>query len=171
MHRRLAALTAALVLLAVPAPAEARGGAKGVTNLEVTAPLGALGLSAVPLAPASASGATFSFPIVTPYGQGKKSGRVLHRGGIELSAGGKTLRLRNCLIRLDKGDLTAEVNGGPRVPIVTLEVPAGARLARGPVGPVVAKLTAAAAGALTQTFGAPDLTGAELGRATIVYGG
>lgn len=169
--RRAAAMTAA-VALAAPAAAPAKtdppGGA-GVTQLEVTAPLGALGLSAAPLRPATASGATFSFPIVTPLEKAARTGRVLHTGGIALSAGGKTLRLRNFLIRLDKGDLTAEVNGAARVPIVTLAVPAGATLQPGPVGPVVARLTPEAAGALTATFGAPDLTGVELGRATVVY--
>ena len=171
--RRVLALTIVAVL-AAPAAAPAKRGkdrAQGTTSLEVTAPLSSLGLSAAPLRPATADGATFAFPIVTPLKKAQRSGRIAHTGGIVLSAGGKSLRLRNFLVRLDKGDLTAEVNGGSRVPIVTLEVPAGAELGRDPVGPIVARLTPQAAGALTQTFGAPDLTGVELGKATVDFRG
>ena len=171
--RRVLALTIVAVL-AAPAAAPAKRDkdrGKGATSLEVTAPLASLGLTAAPLRPASASGATFAFPIVTPLKKAQRSGRIAHTGGIVLSGGGKSLRLRNFLIRLDKGDLTAEVNGGSRVPIVKLEIPAGATLGRDPVGPITARLTKEAAGALTQTFGAPDLTNAELGRATVDFRG
>lgn len=170
--RRAAAMTAAVALAApaaAPAKSQRSAAVLGVTSLEVTAPLGALGLSAAPIRPATASGATFRFSIATKFKKAERSGRILHTGGITLSGGGKTLQLRNFLIRLDKGDLTAEVARGVRVPIVTLEIPPGTVLRRGAVGPVVARLTPEAAGALTATFGAPDLTGAELGRATIQY--
>ena len=168
---RLVAMTAAVALLA-PAGAEAKRADKlSVTSLEVTAPLGDLGLTAAPLMPARAKGAVFSFPITTKLKKAGRTGRIAHTGGIVLRGGGKTLRLRNFLIRLDRGDLTAQVDGGAHVPIVTLEIPEGTTLKPGAVGPVVAKLTPEAAGALTQRFGAADLTGAELGRATIRYAG
>ena len=171
---RRALATMAVAALALPSAAAAKRDdrpAFGVTSLEVTAPLGALGLGAAPIGPAQAYGATFAFGITTNFGQAKKSGRINHSGGIELSGGGQVLRLRDFQIRLDKGDLTAALDSGVRVPIVTLEVPKGTRLVKAPVGPVVARLTSTAAGALTATFGAPDLTGFQLGLATIDFRG
>jgi hypothetical protein len=171
---RLSTVVAAVAALAAVAPAAAladddRHEVYGATELKVTAPLGALGLSAEPIGPARVTReGNFAFPITTSLSKAQKRGTIRHTGGIVLKAGDKKLKLRRFVIDLGAKQLTARVKGD-RVPILDLAIPEGAKLAPGPVGPIPGTLTPQAAGALTATFGAPDLTGVELGQATVVY--
>jgi hypothetical protein len=182
MSRRLIAVFFALSLLVVGATAPSAVAKPkkvvpsfGATSLELdpgaAEALGTLGVSASPIAPGKARGATFSFPITTNLGQARKRGHITHRGGIRLEAGSVRVDLTDFTIRLRQGDLTARV-GDARVPILDLAIPAGTKLRPGAVGPVPARLTATAAGALNDAFGVTAFEeGLLLGHATIRYGG
>lgn len=79
-------------------------------------------------------------------------GRIRHSGGPAFFGGGNRLVVREFVINLDRGVLTARV-GGDRVPLLTLK--GGEVDASGPVvkiSNVRAKLTATAAAALNDTF-------------------
>ena len=138
----------------------------GETFVEITAPLGDLGLAAAPFGGASADGATFILPITG--GQTSMDGLVVeHEGsGITLSA---------------LADPSTAVTAGNFVIDLTIDTPEEGLLgdviggAEGlslfefgdgnePGLPLLVGETLA--GALTDVLGAPDLTGAEFGLAS-----
>lgn len=165
-----------LLALAPAASAHETGGAaqveRGFTLLELD-PATAKALtdagvrvSAVPPAGAGGSAArpAFVFPVVggalstDPLG-----GRIRHSGGLEFSAGKKSLTVKNFVINLRQGVLTARVVDGPRVPLLTLE--GGKANVRGPIvtlAGVEASLTPEAATALNDTLGTDAFAGGLL---------
>jgi len=163
--RALLALGVALLALLATSPVAGAHDKKntrayGATTLALDASaasaLQSLGVTAAPLAPATAGSDGLSFPIVNPLRDALRVGAIRHTGGIALSGGGKRIDLRDFTINLDSSpDLTARV-GKARVSILDLDL-AKARIAfvKGGlrIGPVGATLTQAAADALNATFG------------------
>src|SRR5215218_5548386 len=116
----------------------------------------------------------FAFPIVGG-GVNKKqlSGRIVHSGGLAITAGGTTLVVKRFVIDLDTGYLTARVAGaGVRIPLLRLgAVTGGVKAAPGilVLNDVNVRLTATAANALNQTFNTDLFSGGLLiGQATVV---
>ena len=162
----LAGVAFAAASLASPASASVVVG--GATDVTLTAgpTLAGLGLTATPTGTATVttdgSGIpTFTFPI-TGGSIDDMSGAALiyHDGsGILFSAGSSSLQIGNFLIDtsalLVSGDATANGSALGTVPLFTIG--SGTSLF----------LTAEAAGAFTSIFGAPNLTGANVGFATV----
>lgn len=160
--------TAAFAAAAISAPANAQqtvtGGTTDVT-LTAAPDLAGLGLSAAPTGTATVavngSGIpTFTFPITG--GSINASGDALfyHDGsGSLFTAGSNSLGIGNFVIDtaalLVSGDVTA--NGSGLGPVGLFTIGSGTSLL----------LTADAAGAFTTVFGAPDLTGVNVGFAQI----
>ncbi len=131
------------------------------------------GITPAPISPATVTPAgDFSFPITGGRADVNTfAGEIRHSGGISLTRGMDVLELTDFTINVDGDpDLTAIVNGGPRVSILDLDL-SGLTVDVDPLditlGNATANISAAAAGALTDTFGLPDTTGAPLGIATI----
>jgi hypothetical protein len=135
------------------------------TDVEVTAPLGALGLTPAPFGSATAVGAIFTFP-VTGGSVDSLSGAALieHAGsGVALTAGTQSAFVGNFLIDTAAGSVFADgaalgLPGFLNAPIFNLgtgtELP-GVELI----------ITSTLASVLTAVFGAPDLTGVTFGYA------
>jgi hypothetical protein len=135
--------------------------------------LSSLGVTPGLINPAYAANGALNFPIRTPLYAALASGIIRHSGGISLTAGSTTVDLTNFDINVPGQVLTAQVNGGARVPILNLDY-SGATLGfpggQLTFGPVTASLTATAAGALNQAFNVTAFTqGLVLGQATITY--
>jgi hypothetical protein len=135
------------------------------TEVEVTAPLGALGLTPAPFGSATAIGAIFTFP-VTGGSVDSLSGAALieHAGsGVALTAGTQSAFVGNFLIDTAAGAVFADgaALGAPGflgAPIFTLGT--------GNALPGVELLIAPTlASVLSAVFGAPDLTGVTFGYA------
>ncbi len=179
--RRIAiALMAALALLALPGVAAAQEQeeltlSSGVTLLELDAGTAAyLGESGVVLTTLGAAESsedaegvpTFSFPITFGSLEAETlGGFVVHRGGLELTAGDTSVRARNFVIDTEEAQLTARVSGiRGRVPLLDLDLSAAAPLIAREfvlIDRVGATLTEEAAGALNEAFGV-DLFAAGL---------
>jgi hypothetical protein len=121
------------------------------------------------------SGSTlFAFPIVGGEVNKKQlSGRIVHSGGLAITAGSTTLVVKRFVINLDTGYLTARVAGaGVRIPLLRLgAVTGGVKAAPGIVvlKNVNVRLTGTAAGALNQTFNTDLFSGGLLiGQATVI---
>jgi hypothetical protein len=134
--------------------------------------LTSLGVTAAPIAPATAGSAGLAFPITGGALNAKTlAGSVTHSGGIRLSSGARKVDLRSFTVRVSKSPvLTAEV-GGARLPILALDLSKAKIVTKGrvvTVSGVVASLTAGAAGALNQAFGTTAFAaGLKLGTATV----
>ncbi len=186
--RRLAtALLAALALLALPALASAQEAERislssGVTLLELDA--GTAGVLAENEVVVTTTGAaegsedaegvpTFAFPISFGTLEAESlGGLVLHRGGLEISAGEESVRARRFIIDTAAGELSALVSGvRGRVPLLDLDLSAAAPLVRPAfvlVDRVGATLSATAAGALNEALGTDLLTaGLPIGTAQV----
>ena len=101
--RLLAALTivAALALAGVATAkvTKVTGGNTTITlSSAATAVMSASHLTATPIAPATASGSTFTFPILRGRLNSKLHGFVTHRGGFAFSNGTRTIRLRHLTV-------------------------------------------------------------------------
>ena len=135
----------------------------GATTVDVTAPLGDLGLAAAPFGSATADGGAFTFPITG--GQTGMDGLLVeHEGsGVTLSALADpsiAVTVGNFVIDLTidtpEGGLFGDVIGGAEgLPLFDFGEATEAGL------PLFVSGTLA--GALSDVFGAPDLTGAEFG--------
>lgn len=180
----LAAALLALALSAPPAKSAERSATTPVTGGQTiltldtgtAAVLSDAGISIQATGPAigPAGSPVFAFPIVGG-GVNKKqlSGRIVHSGGLAITAGGTTLVVKRFVIDLDEGVLTARVAGsGARIPLLRLGAVTGGvqaaprlLLLRG----VNVRLTATAAGALNQTFDTDLFQGGLLiGKATVI---
>lgn len=133
----------------------------GRTSLTVASgTLGVLtknGVSVTPIKPASASGATFSFPITGGKVKPKTAaGTITHDGGLTFKAGKASLGVEDFTIDTTKGVLTARVSGThTRVPLLKLDTSSAkisAKWGKLTVSNVKASLTAEAASALNKTF-------------------
>jgi hypothetical protein len=150
--------------------------AGGTTSLALdpgtASALTSLGVTAAPLAPATAGAAGLAFPITGGALNAKTlAGSATHSGGIRLSKGATAVDLRNFTIRVKKSpDLTAEV-GNARVSILSLDLSKAKVATKGrtvTVSGVVASLTAGAATALNQAFGTTAFAaGLKVGTATV----
>jgi hypothetical protein len=159
--KRLIPVVAAGALLAAAPAAQAAvdlsGGTTRLTLDRGTAKaLGSLGVKVAPTGAASAQGRHVRFPIsggaIDPA---SAAGRIAHRGGLRLSAGGKRLVLKNYVVKVGRRiTLSAQV-GGSRVTILKLTgKPKVSRSGFGTnVAGLTAKLNGAAARALNATFG------------------
>ncbi len=102
--RRLVALAAVMTLavagVATAAVTPVTGGTTQLTvSSGVQSVLAANHLTVTPLAPATAAGATFSFPITRGHlNASNLRGRIEHAGGLALSNGSRTVRLRRLTI-------------------------------------------------------------------------
>lgn len=174
LFKKLIALAAAFI--ALPTAASAATLVGGETRVQVTANLAALGLTPGITGTASlVSGAplTVSFPVTGGSLNSSLGGFILHEGsGVSLTAGSNTLTLGNFIIDTvssrvlgdaalngtvlanDLALFTFDLNTVTVAQLTNLNAPA-----------LVLSFTAGAAGALTQIFGAPNLTGVEFGRA------
>jgi hypothetical protein len=132
------------------------------------------GVSVAPTGKAHPSGDGIAFPITGgSIAPDTLAGTIEHRGGLEFSAGGTTLGVKNFVIDTAAGVLTAKVAGtDTRVPLLNLDLGAATITADAKgatVSGVPATLTAEAAAALNTTFGV-DLfaAGLPIGTATVV---
>jgi hypothetical protein len=121
------------------------------------------------------SGSTlFVFPVVGgEVNKEQLSGRIVHSGGLAITAGGTTLIVKRFVIDLDTGYLTARVAGaGVRIPLLRLgAVTGGVKVAPGilVLKDVNVRLTGTAADALNQTFNTDLFSGGLLiGQATVI---
>jgi len=170
-RRLLTALLAVLAVLAVPSVAAAQEQEEvdlvtGVTLLELDAgTAGVLGENGVVVTTLGAARSsedaeavpTFSFPITYGFVDTETlAGIIVHRGGLELSAGDTSVRVRNFVIDTEEGQLTARVSGiRGRVPLLDLDLSAAAPLVQREfvlVDRVGATLTEEAAEALNEAF-------------------
>jgi hypothetical protein len=116
----------------------------------------------------------FAFPIAGgEVNKNQLSGRIVHSGGLAITAGGTTLVVKRFVIDLDTGYLTAKVAGaGVRIPLLRLgAVTGGVKAAPGVLvlKDVNVRLTGTAAGALNQTFNTDLFSGGLLiGQATVI---
>ena len=99
---RIVVLLAVIASLALAATASATRIAGGTTTVTLTDAasqvLTANHLTVTPLAPATASGSTFTFPIAGGRLDAKDRGYITHRGGFAISNGTATIRIRRLTI-------------------------------------------------------------------------
>jgi hypothetical protein len=160
--KRLIPVVAAGALLAAAAPGaqaavDLSGGTTRLTLDRGTAKaLGSLGVKVAPTGAAQAQGRHVRFPIsggsIDPA---TATGRIAHRGGLRLSAGGKRIVLKNYVVRVGRRITLSARVGGSRVTVLNLT--GKARVSRSGFGTNVSGLTAklnrAGARALNATFG------------------
>ena len=179
----LAAALLALALSAPPAQSAERSATTPVTGgytlLKLDAGTAAvladagvrIGATGPAIGPAGST--TFAFPIVGGEVNKKQfSGRIVHSGGLAITAGNTKLVVKRFVIDLDRGVLTAKVAGADvRIPLLRLgAVTGGVQASPGLLllEDVNVRLTATAAQALNQTFNT-DLfeAGLPIGKATV----
>ena len=180
----LAAALLALTLSAPPAQSAERSAAVPVTGgytlLKLDAGTAAVlsdagvGIEATGPAIGPAGSTTFAFPIVGgKVNKGQLGGRIVHSGGLAITAGNTTLVVKRFVIDLDRGVLTAKVAGADaRIPLLRLGAATGGVQASPGLlllKDVNARLTATAAHALNQTFDS-DLfkAGLPIGKVTVI---
>jgi hypothetical protein len=180
----LAAALLALALSAPPAQSAERSATTPVTGGQTllrldggtAAVLTDAGVSIRATGPATgpAGSTLFAFPVVGgEVNKQQLSGRIVHSGGLAITAGGTTLVVKRFVIDLDTGYLTAKVAGaGVRIPLLRLgAVTGGVNAAPGVLilKDVNVRLTGTAAGALNQTFNTDLFSGGLLiGQATVI---
>jgi hypothetical protein len=180
----LAAALLALALSAPPAQSVERSATTPVTGGQTLLRLdggtaavltdAGVGIEATGPAIGPAGSTLFTFPIVGgEVNKNQLSGRIVHSGGLAITAGGTTLVVKRFVIDLDTGYLTAKVAGaGVRIPLLRLgAVTGGVKAAPGVLvlKDVNVRLTGTAAGALNQTFNTDLFSGGLLiGQATII---
>jgi hypothetical protein len=180
----LAAALLALALSASPAQSAERSATTPVTggytllklDAGTAAALADAGVRIKATGPAigPAGSTTFAFPIVGGQVNKKQlSGRIVHSGGLAITAGNTKLVVKRFVINLDRGVLTAKVAGTDvRIPLLRLgAVTGGVQASPGLLllKDVNVRLTATAAQALNQTFNT-DLfeAGLPIGKATVI---
>ena len=132
----------------------------GLTTVEVTAPLGALGLGGAPFGTATADGAVFSFPITG--GSAKDDGLLIEHVGSGVTLftldtdDQRSVTVGNFLIDTAQQTVFGDVIGGGATNLDLFS------FGSDPNG-IGLNITDTLAGALTQLFGAPNLAGAQFG--------
>ena len=180
----LAAALLALALWAPPAQSAERSATTPVTggktllrlDGDTAAVLTDAGVSIRATGPAigPAGSTLFTFPVVGGEVNKKQlSGRIVHSGGLAITAGDTTLVVNRFVINLDTGYLTARVaEAGVRIPLLRLgAVTGGVNASPGVLllKDVNVRLTSTAAGALNQTFNTDLFSGGLLiGQATVI---
>lgn len=178
-----AAALLALALSAPPAQSAERSAAVPVTGgytlLQLDAGTAAVltdagvGIEATGPAIGPAGSTTFAFPVVGGEVNKKQlGGRIVHSGGLAITAGDTTLVVKRFVIDPDRGVLSAKVAGADaRIPLLRLGAATGGVQASPGLlllKDVNVRLTATAARALNQTFNT-DLfeAGLPIGKATV----
>lgn len=120
-----------------------------------------------------AGSSVFAFPIVGgKVDTDQLSGRIVHSGGLAFKAGGTRVVVKNFVINLNSGRLTAEVAGaGVRIPLLKIGDVGGVNAAPGVLvlRGVETTLTPTAAGALNQAFDTNLFEGGlPIGKATVI---
>jgi len=121
-----------------------------------------------------AGSTTFAFPIVGGEVNKKQlSGRIVHSGGLAITAGNTKLVVKRFVVDLNRGVLTAKVAGADvRIPLLRLgAVTGGVQASPGLLllKDVNVRLTATAAQALNQTFNTALFeAGLPIGKATVI---
>ncbi len=121
-----------------------------------------------------AGSTTFAFPIVGGEVNKKQlSGRIVHSGGLAITAGNTKLVVKRFVVDLNRGVLTAKVAGADvRIPLLRLgAVTGGVQASPGLLllKDVNVRLTATAAQALNQTFKTALFeAGLPIGKATVI---
>jgi Htaa len=116
------------------------------------------GVSVKPTGDAHPYGSKIAFPITGgSLDLSNLAGTIEHSGGLEFTAGGKSLGVQDFVIDTAKGVLTARVSGtSTRVPLLDLDL-SGASVKPDSKGVTISgvktTLTTEAAGALNKTFG------------------
>jgi hypothetical protein len=173
-----------MALLALPAQGAERSATVPVTGGQTllkldggtAAALTDAGVSIRATGPAigPAGSPVFAFPIVGGEVNKKQlSGKIVHSGGLAITAGDTTLVVKRFVIDLDSGFLTARVAGaGVRIPLLRLgAVTGGVNAAPGVLAlkGVNVRLTGTAASALNQTFDTHLFErGLLIGQATVI---
>lgn len=82
------------------------------------------GVAVAPVRPASASAAGIAFPISGgAVDAATLAGEISHRGGLEFTAGDRTLRVTQFVIDTEESVLTARLfRFGPRIPLLDLDL-------------------------------------------------
>ena len=159
------ALTAA-ALWVVPASAVTIAPV-GTTDVTVADPvlsfLGGAGITPSPIAPGTAAGATFSFPIT---GGETDTLTITHSGGVRFEAGAAFLTASNFTIKGSEGTVAADVTSSAFGPIAQVDIFDLAAVDLS--GPITADLVINAT--LNGAFGATFADGAELGLTEVVFG-
>jgi Htaa len=175
MKRSIAVALAAVVALAVaPAAHGANLGGKTILAPEpdTVDALSAAGVTVTPTGPVSVNGKGIGFPITGGNANAETlETKIKHRGGLEFSNGHEALGVENFIVKTGtKNVIRAEVAGGGKVRLANLDLSDAKVKTRGSkvvVSNVDVLLAKRAAKALTAVFGLPDLTGADLGDATV----
>jgi Htaa protein len=179
--RRGMTLTAAVAaLVACMAMAPAAGAAKlgGKTvlapNPDTFGALADAGVSVAPTGKAKANGNGIAFPITSgKLDLDSVSGKIKHTGGLEFSNGHTSLTLKSFIVKVGaKNVLKAKVagSGGAKVRLANLNLKKAKIKEKGDevvVSGVGVSLARTAAKALSQSFGLPNLAGADLGTAVV----
>lgn len=160
----LSAAVALAALSATSASAATVGILGGQTDVTVTADLAGFGLSGAPAGTATVSVVgglpVFSFPITGGTAFSDGNALVEHDGsGVTLAAGSVAVTVGNFLIDTASMIVSGDIFGGP-TGVTFFEFGDETALPG-----VELEISAVLAGALTSTFGAPDLTGATFGYA------
>lgn len=135
--------------------------------------LAALGISAAPAAPATAStGGSLAFPITGGKVDAKSlAGSITHSGGLTLTKGATVVTVSDFTIATAPAPKLTALLGTARFDLATLDLSAAKVAISGrtvTVGPVTARLTKTAADGLNQAFGTTAFAeGLTLGTATV----
>jgi Htaa len=166
------ALLAALAL--APAAGAAKLGGKTIVAPEPATidALAAAGVTVTPAGAASVNGKGIGFPITGGKVNAETlQGKIEHEGGLTFSNAHESLTVENFTVKVgDKNVIRAEVAGGGKVRLAELDLDEAKIKQRGGkvvVSKVDVLLAKRAAAALSAVFGLPDLTGANIGDATV----
>jgi hypothetical protein len=181
----LAVLTVSVVAAIAPSSALARstsdrchsndtyGATSAVLAPSAEDALSSSGVSLGLVGPAYVANGALDFPIKTPLLDALATGRICHSGGISFTKGATVAKLTDLTINAASRVVTAQVNGGARVPFEQLDY-TGASLRHGDhqlsYGPITATLTSDGATLLNGAFGTTVFTeGLVAAQLTITY--
>lgn len=168
----LAAITAVALTFGMAASANAKE--LGTTTLKPNAKtfgtLAGIGISVAPTTPAKAGKDGIAFPITKADLSPKLTGTIDHRGGLKFSGHGKTLAVKNFVIKIGKKSHLFAYAGKTKVKLLKLDL-SKAKIRNGgkTVGGVKASLSGAGAQALSDTFGVHIAKGTPIGRAQVAF--
>jgi hypothetical protein len=166
------ALIAALALTPVASGAKLGGKTILAPEQATIEALADAGVTVTPTSAATVNDKGIGFPITSGKVNGDTlEGKIKHRGGLTFSNDHESLTVENYILKLGKKNvIRAEVAGGGKVRLAELDLDKAKIKERGSkvvVSNVDVTLAGKAAKALSSVFGLPDLTGADLGEATV----
>jgi hypothetical protein len=166
------ALIAALALASVASGAKLGGKTILAPEQETIDALAGAGVTVTPTSEATVNDKGIGFPITSGKVNAETlEGKIKHKGGLTFSNDHESLTVENYILKIgDKNVIRAEVAGGGMVRLAELDLDKARIKERGSkvvVSNVDVLLAGRAAKALSGVFGLPDLTGADLGEATV----